>query len=119
MKRHQSPAISATPLSASTKVLYGLLAAVCIVIGLIGLLIPIIPGVLFLLGALYLIGKISTRVKGWSDRQPGLQRMHVRLEGLRHVSVVDRLKVVGLTCFALTLRVFERGVVLLRRALRR
>jgi uncharacterized membrane protein YbaN (DUF454 family) len=119
MKRHQSLAISATPLSASTKILYGLLAVVCIVIGLIGLLIPIIPGVLFLLGALYLIGKISTRVKGWSDRQPGLQRMHGRLEGLRHVSVVDRLKVVGLTCFELTLRGFERGVVLLRRALRR
>ena len=119
MKHHQSLAISATPLSASTKVLYGLLAAVCIVIGLIGLLIPIIPGVLFLLGALYLIGKISTRVKGWSDRQPGLQRMHVRLDGLRHISVVVRLKGVGLTCYELTLRGLERGVVLLRRALRR
>jgi hypothetical protein len=45
--------------------------------------------------------------------------MHGRLEGLRHVSVVDRLKVVGLTCLALTLRGFERGVVLLRRALQR
>jgi uncharacterized membrane protein YbaN (DUF454 family) len=116
MKRHQNMIIAVAPLGASTKILYGVLAVICIVIGLIGLLVPVIPGVLFLLGALYLAGKISTRVQRWSDRQPRLQRMHARLESMRHVSLLNRLKVTGLTGIEITMRGFERCVALLRRA---
>jgi uncharacterized membrane protein YbaN (DUF454 family) len=119
MKRHYNLAIAVAPLSTSTKVLYGLLAVACVVIGLVGLLIPIIPGLLFLLGALYLVGRISTRVQRWSDRQPRLQRMHARLEGMRHVSIMDRMKVVGLSCLEVVTRGLERGVLLLRGILRR
>ena len=119
MKRHHNLATVVAPLSTSTKVLYGLLAVVCVVIGLVGLLVPIIPGVLFLLGALYLVGRISTRVQRWSDRQPRLQRMHARLEGMCYVGVMDRMKVVGLTGLEVVMRGLERGVLLLRGILRR
>jgi uncharacterized membrane protein YbaN (DUF454 family) len=119
MKRHHSLAAVEAPLSTSAKIFYGILAAVCVLIGLVGLLVPIIPGVLFLLGALYLVGRISVRVQQWSDAQSGLQRMYARLEGMRHVGIADSLKVARLTCLEVAVRGFERGMVLLRKVLRR
>ena len=54
------------PLSRPVKVVYVALALICVLICIAGLLLPVIPGLLFLVAALYLIGKVSVRVKTWS-----------------------------------------------------
>ena len=50
------------------KLVYLVIATVCIMIGLVGLIIPVIPGILFLMVAVYYLGKVSRRVRNWSDK---------------------------------------------------
>ena len=66
-------------LTRPVKVVYLMLALVCGVIGLAGLLLPVIPGLLFLVAALYLVGKVSVRVKAWSEARPMLRGLHARI----------------------------------------
>ena len=80
-------------LSMHHKVIYLVIAVVCIMIGIVGLIIPIIPGVLFLVAAIFLMGKVSTRVKQWSDQQPLIQKIQNRLQG---ASALNQMKVVAL-----------------------
>ena len=102
------------PLSRPVKVVYVALALICVLIGIAGLLLPVIPGLLFLVAALYLIGKVSVRVKTWSESQPMLVSLHARLHKLEQVSLGERLKLVGLTVAALTLGLITRSARLAR-----
>lgn len=83
-------------LSMHHKVIYLVIAVVCIMIGIVGLIIPIIPGVLFLVAAIFLMGKVSTRVKQWSDQQPLIQKIQNRLHRLQGASALNQMKVVAL-----------------------
>lgn len=78
------------------KLIYLVIAVVCIMIGIVGLIIPIIPGVLFLVAAIFLMGKVSTRVKQWSDQQPLIQKIQNRLHRLQGASALNQMKVVAL-----------------------
>ena len=62
------------------KLVYLVIGVVCLMLGVIGLIIPIIPGVLFLMVALYLLSRGSHRIKSFSERQPHLRRLHRRME---------------------------------------
>lgn len=67
------------------KILYLALGLAFLVLGVIGLIFPLIPGVLFLVGAIYLLGKVSTRVKAWSatsDTYMGVERRVALLGGV-------------------------------------
>jgi uncharacterized membrane protein YbaN (DUF454 family) len=83
-------------LSMHHKLIYLVIAVVCIMIGIVGLIIPIIPGVLFLVAAIFLMGKVSTRVKQWSDQQPLIQKIQNRLHRLQGASALNQMKVVAL-----------------------
>ncbi|MDB4150390.1 DUF454 family protein [Pseudomonadales bacterium] len=102
------------PLSRPVKVVYIALGLVCAVIGAAGLLLPVIPGVLFLVAALYLIGKVSVRVKTWSESRPMLLGLHERIHRLGQVSLSERLKVLGLTIAELALVSIAESVRLTR-----
>ncbi|MEJ6593237.1 MAG: DUF454 family protein [SAR86 cluster bacterium] len=102
------------PLSRPVKVVYVALALICVLIGIAGLLLPVIPGLLFLVAALYLIGKVSVRVKTWSESRPMLVSLHARLHKLEQVSLGERLKLVGLTVAALALGLITRSARLAR-----
>ncbi len=107
------------PLTRPVKVVYLMLALVCGVIGLAGLLLPVIPGLLFLVAALYLGGKVSVLVKAWSEARPMLRGLHARIRRMEQVSVGDRLKVLGLTMADLTVRAIDTALRLARSLLRR
>lgn len=68
------------------KMIYTALAGVFIVIGVIGLVVPVIPGILFIIGAVLLLSQVSSRVRQWSETQPWMHQVRVRmiqLGGLR------------------------------------
>lgn len=83
-------------LSVHHKLVYLVIAVVCIMIGIVGLIIPVIPGILFLVAAIFLMGKVSTRVKRWSDQQPMIQKIQNRLHRVQGASVLNQMKVVAL-----------------------
>lgn len=80
------------------KVIYMMLAVICVVIGIAGLLIPIIPGILFLIGAVYLLSQVSSRVHRWSEGQTWMSNARVRmiqLGGLRPLEKTRFLLLLG------------------------
>jgi uncharacterized membrane protein YbaN (DUF454 family) len=56
--------------SGAEKLFYLTLGIIFLVMGVVGLIIPILPGVLFLAGALYMLGRGSSRVKQLADENP-------------------------------------------------
>jgi len=79
------------------------------IVGLIGLILPIIPGIVFLLLALYLLTRVSRRVANYMHRQPWY---HQRM---RDFSAASKLSWTGK--IRLSLLVLARGVVDAIRAL--
>jgi|APSaa5957512535_1039671.scaffolds.fasta_scaffold131602_2 uncharacterized protein len=76
----------------SLKLVYLVIGVVCLMLGVIGLIIPIIPGVLFLMAALYLLSRGSKRIKKYSEGQPHMRRMHRRMEQFGEVDLSDRCR---------------------------
>ena len=78
------------------KLVYLVIATLCVFIGILGLIVPVIPGILFLIVAVYFLGKVSTRIRNWSNKQPVLKSLHQKLHRLGRVDFVDRIKVISL-----------------------
>ena len=76
----------------SMKLIYLVIGGVCLMLGVIGLIIPIIPGVLFLMAALYLLSRGSKRIKSFSEGQPHMRRMHRRMEQFGEVDFSDQIR---------------------------
>ncbi len=76
----------------SKKLIYTALAVVCVVIGLIGLVIPVIPGLLFLIGAVMLLSQVSGRVKQWSEGQPWMHQVRVRMIQLGGLKPLEKTR---------------------------
>jgi len=87
---------SANQAKVSHKLVYLVIAVLCFMVGLVGLIIPVIPGVLFFLGGIFYLSKVSTRFKYWSEQQPILQKLESKLARLKTVDYRARAKVVGL-----------------------
>jgi uncharacterized membrane protein YbaN (DUF454 family) len=83
--------------SGPEKILYITLGIMFLALGVIGLMIPILPGVLFLAGAVYMLSRGSSRVKKMADSNPTLKNLQAQIERLEHVSTGDKLKVAFLT----------------------
>jgi uncharacterized membrane protein YbaN (DUF454 family) len=77
------------------KVIYLLIGGVCLALGVIGLIIPIIPGVLFLMAAVYLLSRGSGKIKRFTDRDPRILQMQQRMEQFGEVNVADRFRLAG------------------------
>ena len=84
------------PVSTHRKALYLVLAAICLMVGLLGLLIPIIPGILFLALSLLLLGKVSERIHRWIHSKPSFSRFVHRIEHLDRLTVRNKMKATGL-----------------------
>ena len=52
------------------KILIAVLAVACLIVGLIGLVLPVIPGLVFLFAAILLLSRISPRLARWVKRKP-------------------------------------------------
>ncbi|MEM7364344.1 MAG: DUF454 family protein, partial [Pseudomonadota bacterium] len=62
-------------------------------IGLVGLIFPLIPGLLFLVLALMVIGKVFPSVKSWAGQNKTLSNVQQRIERLDGHSVLTMAKV--------------------------
>ena len=62
------------PLSRWQKVFYGLAAAILVLLGLIGLVLPVLPGLVFLALAAGLLARVSPRFGHWWYQRPLVQR---------------------------------------------
>ncbi len=67
-----------------------LLAALCLLIGVVGIVLPIIPGILFLgLGA-WLLARVSRRAAARLEAQPGWQRTRRFWQRSRHLGIARK-----------------------------
>lgn len=74
------------------KIVYLVLALCFLVLGVIGLVFPLIPGILFLVGAVYLLGKVSRRIKAWSASSSTYTGVERRIALLGGVGWLDRVR---------------------------
>ena len=88
-----------------TKLIYLTLGIMFLALGVIGLLIPIIPGILFLAGAVYMLSRASTRVKQFADSNATLRGMQDRMDRIEPLTILQKAQVMGLE----TLRSFAIG----------
>lgn len=86
------------PLTPSLKLVYIVIGVLLVALGILGLVIPVIPGIIFLAGALYIFSRVSRRFHNWSHGHPRLRRVHYRMEQMRLVGFGARLRMVGLMC---------------------
>lgn len=82
------------------------LAVVFLFLGILGLIIPIIPGIIFLVLAILLASKVSRRIRVWSDGQPLLAKLKRRTERLESVDWSTRTKVAALMMLQGTIEFF-------------
>lgn len=67
----------------------------CVAVGLLGLLLPIIPGVLFLFMAVLLFSRISPRVARWRRETPLVARLDRRVRAIGRLGWANRLRLFG------------------------
>lgn len=92
------------------KTLYLVAGVALLMVGLMGLVLPVIPGLLFLVVAVWLLAKVSRRVRAFSHRNETLRAFHHRLDRVGSVRWFDQVKVVGLTLLDVTVRGIDSGI---------
>lgn len=96
-----------TPITSLSGRLLGLLLFLMLLgLGLIGLVLPIIPGLLFLLLALYVLTRVSRRFAFMAHRNSWLRRAFRRLRHVRTLPATDLLRLL----FWMTARGLVNGV---------
>ena len=78
------------------KFIFIVLATICVLIGLLGLVIPIIPGILFLIVAAGLFAQLIPAVRQRLSRNPRMQRLFTRLDAGEQLAVFEQIKLVFL-----------------------
>ena len=78
------------------KLLYLTLGILFLALGIVGLLMPILPGVLFLAGALYMLSRGSNQFRKFAESDPRLKGLQAKMNRVQQVPVLDRMRVAGL-----------------------
>ncbi|HIG40768.1 MAG: DUF454 family protein [bacterium] len=100
------------------RLVYLVVAVVCIMIGIVGLLVPIIPGVLFLVAAVYFLGKVSNRIRRWTAQHPVLSKIQSKFQRMNSIDVFDRVKVISLMSLEMLVTAIDQGFQVIKRARR-
>lgn len=90
--------------------------AICVVIGLVGLILPIIPGVLFLFVAALLLAKISPRFETILKSTSVLGRVRKFRRSIMVLSVPQRLKLSFWIMARTIVNTVESGIKLVKKA---
>ncbi len=101
------------------KALYLGIGIVCLTLGILGLLIPVIPGLVFLAIALVLLSRSSRRIHQFAARDPRFLALSRRLTRLANVGGLDRLRVGGWMVLDAFVQSAAATAALLRRAIHR
>ena len=75
------------------KLIYLTLGILFLVLGVVGLLIPILPGVLFLGGALYMLSRGSHQFRQFAENDSRLQGLQGKINRMQQVPAVEQIKV--------------------------
>ena len=73
-----------------TRALILFAAGICLLLGVVGIVLPVIPGILFLVLAIWLIARISTRTANYLNSHPQWQRQQRFWDRARHLSLSQR-----------------------------
>lgn len=65
---------------------------ICLILGVIGLVLPIIPGVLFLFLGAWCLAKLSNRFANYFNQNPLARKWQNRSAASKHLSVGEKLK---------------------------
>lgn len=68
------------------------IGSIAVVIGVIGLVIPLIPGFLFLIVAALCFATLFPALRNRLQRNPRMHRLFQRLDKTQHLSVANRVK---------------------------
>ncbi|MDK1023599.1 MAG: DUF454 family protein [Gammaproteobacteria bacterium] len=90
MKNHKTDSVRTRNRFGGT--VYIIAAAVCIVLGLIGLIIPVIPGVIFLAIAAIFLARVSTRMDRWVKSSPFMSNTQSRMDSMAELDWPDRAR---------------------------
>ena len=90
----------------SLKILFWLAVGACLSLGVVGLVLPIIPGLLFLAIAALMLAPHIPALNDWLRRSPLMSRYMQEVEGLRSLQTGDQLKLGAL----LSIRMFIDGL---------
>jgi len=74
------------------RLLLAVLGTVCILLGLIGLVVPVFPGFLFLLLAVACFTSLSPRLRSYCARHPRLKRFFARIDASQNLAMMQRLR---------------------------
>lgn len=66
--------------------------SLCLVLGVIGLILPILPGIVFLVVAVMLAGKLSNRVANWANKFSLFKHWTKRSSAIAELSIAQQLK---------------------------
>lgn len=93
-----------------TKSAYLVIIAGLAVLGVIGLVLPIIPGLVFLFLAVLLLTRISARFNSMAGGHSGFRHLRRRWHAMNMLQVRDRIKLGFWYCAGATIRGAEAGV---------
>jgi len=85
----------------STKIIAGLAIVICLLIGVIGLIVPIIPGLLFLAIAAVIVADQSSSMNRWLRKNETMRKYLDHAEGLVDLDFSGKAKYCGLLCVKL------------------
>ncbi|MDP1930385.1 MAG: DUF454 family protein [Gammaproteobacteria bacterium] len=80
------------PLPLGYKVIGIVLIACFLLIGLVGLILPIIPGLLFLFLAFYLLTRVSQRASAYAHSQPWISRHMRQMDAADKLTIGERVR---------------------------
>jgi uncharacterized membrane protein YbaN (DUF454 family) len=72
---------------------YTTVAGLFIILGIVGLVIPVIPGIVFLVLAAVILARVSRRVDGWVKKNPVTRDTQSRMNTIGRLDWGDRLRV--------------------------
>ena len=73
-----------------TKSLILIGAGACLLLGLVGIVLPVIPGLLFLALAVWLVARVSRRAADYLNSHPQWQRQQRFWDRTQHLSLAQR-----------------------------
>ncbi|MEX2130742.1 MAG: DUF454 family protein [Pseudohongiellaceae bacterium] len=97
------------------KIIGLVLVAGLLFIGLVGLILPLIPGLIFLAIAVWLLAKISTRFAALLDDSPTLAKRMGFLRRTEGLSLTQRLRLSFWVMAKMVVRGVESGVAYFRK----
>lgn len=79
-----------------TKTLLVIVAGICLVLGVVGIILPIIPGLLFLAIAVLLFSRVSRRTANFLNEHPGWQRQQRFWKKSQYLAFHERVQLASL-----------------------